>query len=58
MKNEVRERDERITRREITPRCRHDECVRARAAELAEMGMMKLATEIRESEFPVRCRKT
>lgn len=57
MKNGTQENDERITRREITPRCRHHDCVCARAAELAGMGMTKLALEIHMSEFPVRCRR-
>ncbi len=56
MKTEQADR-ERITRRELTPRCRHHECVCARAEELAEMGMPRLATEIHASDLPVRCRK-
>ena len=48
---------DRITRRELPPRCRHRECVSARAEELAEMGMTNLAAEIHASDMPVRCRR-
>jgi hypothetical protein len=50
-------RADRITHRELNPRCRHDECVRARADELTWMGMPRLAVEIRASDLPVRCRR-
>ncbi len=53
-----RESSERITRRELAPRCRHHECVCARAEELAAMGMVRLAVEIQVSDMPVRCRKS
>lgn len=45
------------TRLDLPPRCRHHECVSARADELIEMGMTRLAAEIRASDLPVRCRK-
>lgn len=45
------------TRRDLPPRCRHPECVAARADELAAMGATHLAVEIHKSEMPVRCRK-
>ena len=48
---------DRITRRDLPPRCRHHECVCARAEELAEMGMTRLAVEIHASGMPVRCRR-
>jgi hypothetical protein len=57
MKTEHVQRKNRTTKRESNPRCRHHECVSARADELAEMGLVHFAVEIHVSDMPVRCRK-
>jgi len=37
--------------------CRHYECVCARAAELAAIGLTHVAVELHIGRTPVRCRK-
>lgn len=47
----------RTTRREIGPRCRHSDCLDLCLAELVGEGLTDLASEIRKSDLPVRCRR-
>jgi hypothetical protein len=51
------EEHRKTTKRELNPRCRHHECVSARAQELASMGLVHFAIEIHTNDVLVRCRK-
>jgi hypothetical protein len=55
--NQTHDQDRKTTKRELPPRCRHPECVAARAEELAAAGMTHVAVELHKSDMPVRCRK-
>jgi len=47
----------RTTRKDLPPRCRHPECVAKRAEEFAAMGLAHFAVEVHKSGLPVRCRR-
>ena len=50
-------REEQTMRREVGSRCRHSECIAARADELAAAGLLEFAVQVRGGDLPVRCKR-
>jgi hypothetical protein len=53
----MKDRNDKTTRRELQPRCRHTECVAARAEEFAAMGLVNFSVAVHTSDLPVRGRR-